>query len=221
MPINIVVIVPQDYDFEQIDKLFSSTCKNLCLKYLLNVIKLSFQDQKKAMVDIQKFIEDPKGEFDNFDLNWLILPPNMKSQYKTIKRLSVKSENPKATQVTLTSTLAKKGFASILTKILIQISSKVGNIPWAPRIPAGVPQRTMLLGIDTCKEGKNNIVAYCCTTNKEMTKFHSNYLYEPKESGKFNAKIGDLVSDCLATYTKLNAFVPDELIVIKAAISEG
>ena len=31
------------------------------MKYLLNVIKLSFQDQKKAMADIQKFIEDEGG----------------------------------------------------------------------------------------------------------------------------------------------------------------
>ena len=48
----------------------------------------------------------------------------MKSYYKNIKRLSLKSQNPKITQVSLTTTLAKKGFASILTKILIQIASK-------------------------------------------------------------------------------------------------
>ena len=90
----------------------------------------------------------------------------MKFQYKNIKRLSVKSQNPKATQITLSSTLARKNFASILTKILIQISTKVGNVPWAPRIPSGVPQKTMLIGIDSCKESKNNIIAYSCTTNK-------------------------------------------------------
>jgi hypothetical protein len=90
----------------------------------------------------------------------------MKSQYKTIKRLSLKAGNPKVTQITLTTTLAKKGFASILTKVLIQISSKIGNVPWMPRVPTALSQKTILIGVDTCKEGKNNVVAYCCTINK-------------------------------------------------------
>jgi len=93
----------------------------------------------------------------------------MKSQYKNIKQLSLKPDNPKPTQVTLTTTLAKKGFASILTKVLLQISSKVGNVPWAPRVPSSLNPKTMLLGIDVCKDSakKNyNVVAYCCTLNK-------------------------------------------------------
>lgn len=95
--------------------------------------------------------------------------------------MSFKSDNPKLTQVTLTSTLSKKGFASILTKILIQIASKVGNTPWAPKVPASVNPKTMLIGIDYCKDTKNknfNVIGYCSTINKEMSKFHSNYHYQ-------------------------------------------
>lgn len=79
------------------------------------------------------------------------------------------SQNPKATQVTLVSTLSKKGFASILTKVLLQISSKVGNIPWAPKVPSSLNAKTMLIGIDVCKDTVNkkfNVVSYCCTLNK-------------------------------------------------------
>ena len=74
------------------------------------------------MVEIQKYILDKEGQFDDFDVNWFIIPPNMKAHDKNIKRLSLKPQNPKITQVTLTTTLAKKGFTSILTKILIQIA---------------------------------------------------------------------------------------------------
>lgn len=91
----------------------------------------------------------------------------MKKNYKTIKILSLKKENPKVTQVTITSTLAKKGFASILTKVLIQISSKVGNVPWAPKVPSLINPKTILVGIDSVRaQGKHSVVAYCCTLNK-------------------------------------------------------
>jgi hypothetical protein len=144
----------------------------------------------------------------------------MKSYYKNIKTLSLKEDNPKVTQVALTTTLAKKGFAAILTKILLQISSKVGNVPWAPKNPAAIPPKTMLVGISSCKEAKNIIVGYCCTINKEMSKFHSNYDYQPMTSN-FNPKMGDIIADCLASYSKSNSTLPDEIIIIKTDVSDG
>lgn len=147
----------------------------------------------------------------------------MKSHYKTIKRLSLKNENPKATQVTLTTTLAKKGFASILTKVLLQISSKVGNVPWAPRVSQSVNPKTILIGIDTCKDTGNrnyNVVGYCCTVDKDMSKFHSSYHYQPLSSN-FSIKIRDIISDCLAAYGKANACLPEEIVIIKVDISDG
>jgi argonaute-like protein implicated in RNA metabolism and viral defense len=133
----------------------------------------------------------------------------MKSHYKTLKINSLKKLNPKVTQVTLTTTLNKKGFASILTKVLIQISSKIGNVPWSPKLPNGINIKTMLIGIDTSKSlGKSdNTVAYCCTLDKNMTKIHSNYYYQTL-SNNLSVKIGDLVCDCLSSYAKFNKFFP-------------
>ncbi len=71
------------------------------------------------------------------------------------------------TQIAITTTLMKKGFASVLTKVLIQISTKVGNTPWAPKIPSSINPKTILIGIDTAKGSKkNNIIAFCCTLDK-------------------------------------------------------
>lgn len=171
---------------------------------------MNFQDTRRAMVDIEKLILDKDGKLDDYDLNWFILPPSMKNNYKTIKILSLKNENPKVTQVTLTSTLAKKGFASILTKVLIQISCKVGNIPWAPKLPASVNPKTILIGIDTGRGsgGKNSIVAYCCTLDPEMCKIHSNYQYQ-QQNNNFCTKMGDIIADCLISYSKVNSFLPE------------
>lgn len=58
MPVNIVVIIPQDFDFSPTEKLFISTCRNLCIKNNLNVVKINFQDTRRAMADIEKLIID-------------------------------------------------------------------------------------------------------------------------------------------------------------------
>lgn len=205
-----MVITPNDYDFTGIDKLFSTTCKNLYLRHKLNVFKINFHDVKKAMQEIERYIADKDKKFDDYDLNWFILPPSMKTYYKTIKQLSLKAQNPKVTQVTLTTTFAKKGFASILTKILLQISSKVGNVPWAPKVSSAVNPKTLLLGVDVYKDTTNknfNIVAYCATINKEMTKFHSNYHYQPYAIN-FCLKMNAIIAECLTVYVKENSYLP-------------
>jgi len=58
IPINMVVFMPNDFDFTPVDQLFSSTCKNLCIKYLIHIVKLNFQDSKKCLADIERNIED-------------------------------------------------------------------------------------------------------------------------------------------------------------------
>lgn len=85
-----MVLIPSDYDFGSIEKLFISTCKNLCVKNVLNIIKINYRDSKKALADIQMYVEDTEGKLDDFDLIWFVLPPQMKSHYKTVKRWSLK-----------------------------------------------------------------------------------------------------------------------------------
>ena len=223
IPVNVNAIHPSEFDFIQVEKLFASTCKNLGLSYRLNPIKINFRDGARAMKEIESIIIDKEGKFDDIDLNWFIIPPNMKAQYRVIKRMSSEDQNPKVTQVTLTSTLGKKGFASILTKILIQISCKVGNIAWAPKVSSALSHKVMLLGIDHRKDkvnSKSDVVAYCSTTNKELTKFHSNYYYQPRSS-ETSVRMNNIIADCLSAYGKANGFLPEEIIVLKAGCSEG
>lgn len=78
------------------------------------------------------------------------------------------TKDPKLTQVSLTSTLAKKGFASIITKILIQIASKLGNVPWCPRISKSMSRGIMMIGMEIARDTsnkKNMIITYCSTVN--------------------------------------------------------
>lgn len=53
-----------------------------------------------------------------------------------------------------------------------------------------------------------------------MSRFHSNYLYQPMTSN-FNPKMGDIIADCLASYSKANSALPEEIIIIKTDVSDG
>lgn len=75
------------------------------------------------------------------------MPGNLKTIYPNVKKLCLNASQPKLSQIALVSTLAKKGFASIVTKILIQISSKLGNTAWAPKIPKNFSKGSMIIAV--------------------------------------------------------------------------
>lgn len=81
---------------------------------------------------------------------------------------------------------------------------------WAPKISASLGQKIMLLGIDHRKDKvnpKSDVVAYSSTTNKELTKFHSNYYYQPR-SAETSVRMNNIIADCLSAYGKANGFLP-------------
>ncbi len=61
----------------------------------------------------------------------VILPGQLKNEYKRIKKTSIVNIEI-VTQVVTELTLRKKGFLSIATKILLQVIAKRGNTLWVP-----------------------------------------------------------------------------------------
>ena len=102
----------------------------------------------------------------------IVIPPNMKSQYKRIKEASL-LENKLVCQVAVEATLKRKNAQSIATKILLQIIAKRGNTLWVPKTKARVDD-TMLVGIDngSLPCGKS-IMAACGTVNSTFTSVYT------------------------------------------------
>lgn len=76
------------------------------------------------------------------------------------------------TQVVLESTLNKSGLPSVITKILLQIATKSGNVPWAPKHPKKAKD-VMLVGLDTLKSGGKRNVSLVATISSDFCKMFS------------------------------------------------
>ena len=100
----------------------------------------------------------------------IVLPGNLKSEYKKIKKAAI-TKIEIVTQVVTEQTLRKKGFLSIATKILLQVIAKRGNTLWVPETTYKF-ENTMLLGFDTAKSitGKT-VITGCSTINSTFSRF--------------------------------------------------
>lgn len=56
------------------------------------------------------------------------------------------------------------------------MASKVGNAPWAPKVPQAAGNKTMIIGMDTAADKVQNgtVVAFCATMASDFSQFYSN-----------------------------------------------
>ena len=76
---------------------------------------------------------------------------------------------------------AKSFNASKASNILRQMNSKVRGDLFNMKFPEVVDKsRTMLIGIDVCHSGRQSVVGFAASTNKELSQYYSDYLLVPK-----------------------------------------
>ncbi len=103
-----------------------------------------------------------------------------------------------------------------MTKVLLQVASKAGNVPWAPSVPGSV-RNTMLVGLDLCKQAGRRLTSLVATTNPAFSKFYSVVQSQDVQSC-FIEKIDDLMCRALESYYIQQKSMPAEIIVFRTGL---
>ena len=192
---------------------FESTSKNLRVD--LEYDKYEIRDERNAVDEIKRTLRKAVDKGSNIAL--IVIPPNMKSQYKRIKEASL-LENKLVCQIAVEATLRKKNAQSIATKILLQIIAKRGNTLWVPKTKAKV-EDTMLIGIDHATlQGGKNVMAACGTVNSTFTSVYTKTAEYFRIEDKFGAA-KSCVLEIVRYYVDRNKIPPRDIILFSNAVS--
>ena len=70
---------------------------------------------------------------------------------------------------------------SVASNIMKQINSKIGGESIRVKFPEFMSKyKVMIVGIDVCHQGKNSIVGFSASTNKQCTSFYSDVIIQTK-----------------------------------------
>ena len=150
------------------------------------------------MKHIEKCVrKESEGKTSN--ICWFIIPPSFKNHYKSLKRMCLKEGVEMNSQATITTNLLKKNSASIFTKVLLQMTAKIGNKLWVPKVSQKIVSAgVLLIGLEFTKDSEckdKTIVSYCSNSNKEFSSFYSKYIIDESHSLKTYMK--EIIFDCL------------------------
>jgi aubergine-like protein len=69
-----------------------------------------------------------------------------------------------------------KGFASKISKLILQMNVKAGGALWTVKRPEQVPQDTMIIGIDVYHKtilNRKSVMGFVASLDSDITKFYS------------------------------------------------
>ena len=100
------------------------------------------------------------------------------------------------------------------------MASKVGNAPWAPKVPQAVGDKTMIIGVDTATGSGGTYVAFCATIAKDFSQFYSNTCLQ-KNNQDFGGKAEYVVIDAIKAFYQHNKFFPKEIVILRNGCADS
>lgn len=165
---------------------------------------------------------------ENQDIDVIIcIAPGRKGNspiYESLKYY-LQTECPIPSQVILTETIKNnfKTLRNIVKNLMIQISAKVGDIPWGYKNLPLMTKPTMIIGIDVChRVGKNkkSILGFVASLDKYVGQYYSGSVAQG-EKQEMAFGIEKLFQEAINEFIAHNGVAPGQIIVYRDAVSEG
>jgi aubergine-like protein len=150
-----------------------------------------------------------------------LYPPAAKKGWYSALKEACSKELGVPVQCVINKTITKG--LSAVSKILIQMSAKIGLEPWIMRPIEGLPEKTMIVGADvfhSTKDGKKSAVGFVSTTNPQFSKYYSKVTYQ-KTGQELMKGIGTLMKDAVMVYLKRNKYLPEYIIFYRDGVAEN
>jgi len=150
-----------------------------------------------------------------------VVPNEKGDQYSSIKKKCCIEQPVPSQIVTVSKVLNKeKGYMSMATKVVTQMSCKIGAEPWAVEIPI---KQTMVVGYDTYHDSarKNESVgALVASLNQNFTTYFSCVDFH-KDRTEMSNQVGVMFVRALRKYAEKNGDLPRRVFFYRDGVGEG
>lgn len=114
-----------------------------------------------------------------------------------------------------------KGYDSVVTKIAIQICSKLGGAPWSVKIPLG---GVMTIGFDVSKDSQDKGTSYGCLVATMDLKVRADFFttvasYSNTET--LSKEFGIGVIKAINAYREKHDTLPKKIIIYRGGVGDG
>ena len=213
----------KDYNYKNASKLYDSLC-SASQAFNIKVeepkwIEIPYNSSYETWI---KFVEE-KINIKSDEKCFVLFLLNDKNEdlYPDLKWHSL-CEKGYLSQIVKSSTIHKKGIMSICSKILLQINSKLGGIPYTIKFDKDISERKLIaIGVDSSHvPGKRTGVGMVATIDKNFTSFYNKeQIIEEKNKKELQFCISSFIEESIQQYKKENREDPKGIIIYRQGVS--
>eukprot|EP01022_Parablepharisma_sp_SALTPOND_P012137 TRINITY_DN1553_c1_g1_i1.p1 TRINITY_DN1553_c1_g1~~TRINITY_DN1553_c1_g1_i1.p1 ORF type:complete len:895 (-),score=91.64 TRINITY_DN1553_c1_g1_i1:4931-7615(-) len=167
-------------------------------------------------------IQDTFRKYPNPQIVVCILPRNAVNEYHKIKRWAVTQSPPLLTQMIKLDTLERaKNMMPICSKLILQINSKRNGDLWRVAVPAAVPKKSMMVGVDVSREKGSTYLGFASSYDPFFNKYFTQVM-KLEEKAEISSTLGNLLVKALARFheeTK-RKFLPELVVIYRDGVGE-
>jgi len=151
------------------------------------------------------------------------IPSDRDQTYAIVKKMLYCGEHPVPSQVLVLSKSLKKEqtFRSTATKVLIQMTTKLGGAPWSVKIPM---KKTMIVGFDTYHDAGNggkSVGAIVASLDDDYSRYYSNSSIHASRQEMSN-NIPTMLLGALKRWQEANSNeLPARIFLYRDGVGEG
>jgi len=157
----------------------------------------------------------------NPQMIFCVVPNEKGDQYSSIKKKCCVEQPVPSQVVTISKVLNKeKGYMSMATKVVTQMSCKIGGEPWAVEIPI---KGAMVVGYDTYHDSARkgeSVGALVASLNDLFTKYYSCVDFH-RDRTEMSNQIGVMFIRALRKYQDVNGTLPKRIFFFRDGVGEG
>lgn len=211
----------------QVCKQFTQTMEQVLQQFGFESAQPQTFPLKGNPMQANTWIRELKSKLNNNVQACVLLLPGAKgktSLYDDVKRFLL-AEFPVPSQVVLCNTISKgKNLRSIVNKILIQITAKIGGIPWTVDALPFMDKPTMVCGMDVFHStslGKKSVLALTASLNTSATKYFSTCVVQGELGEEAAKSLNEGMTKSLEAFKKANGTYPERMLFYRDGVGEG
>lgn len=147
-----------------------------------------------------------------------ILPNTNKDRYDRIKQIHFK-ERPTISQC-VTAKVLGKSLMSVCTKLMLQITTKIGGCPWVLNFTEVLPKATMVVGINIASFSGKSVVGMVASMDKNISSFYSRVYRQAPGQPKIT-QLGSFIKDACVEFKKGIDKFPAAIVIYRDGAGEG
>lgn len=226
VPIENWIVLTTDRDAQNRDRLIKTLVNKGSQLGIRMGQAIQMDYQPRNLKNIISSLNQPQGGRPVPQIALIVVSPNDKRGYNDIKEACALTSGIPTQCLKANNLNNPKKFDSIMSKLVVQMAVKTGSTAWQVAPTAGLPQKTMVIGIDVFHDTvlrAKSVLGFVASIHPAFTNYFNTTRIHQSVGQEIGGHVGECLREALLAFYEATRrrFMPELIIVYRDGVADS